>query len=205
MDSEPYRSMVVAAQDRVKAQLMDSSDLDRTFARMARQIAEFMDPKAPESMALIGMQTRGVHVARRLQSMVGQHEGIELPLGILDVSLYRDDFRQLAYSHHVRATQIAFDVTDRHLVLVDDVLYTGRTARAAMDALMDMGRPASIRLLIVIDRGWRELPIRADIIGRDIPTFPGEEVRVRLRECDDEEGVWLVETSRPSSVHPREA
>ncbi len=196
--------MVAEPQDRVKAQLMDSGDLDRTLARMARRIAELMDPGAPESMALIGMQTRGVHVARRLQAMIGQFEGIELPLGILDVTMYRDDLRQLAYTHHVRATRIAFDVTDRHLVLIDDVLYTGRTARAAMDALMDVGRPASIRLLIVIDRGWRELPIRADIVGRDIPTIPGEEVRVRLRECDGVDGVWLVETSKPATVHPRE-
>ncbi len=182
-------------QDIVKAQLMDGSDLDRMLGRMARQIAELIDPEDTDSFALVGMQTRGVFLARRLQEKILQFEGIETPVGVLDVTMYRDDFRRRGRRTSIRATRIPFDVTDRHLVLIDDVLHTGRTARAAMDALMDMGRPASIRLLIVVDRGLRELPIRADIVGRDVPTIAGEEVRVQLSEYDGRDGVWLVETS----------
>ena len=185
-------------QDVIKAQLMDARDLDRTLDRMARQIVEFIDPGSDEAgaFALIGMQTRGVYLARRLQTKIHDVDGIDVPVGVLDATMYRDDFRRRLKQPVVRATRIPFDVTERHLVLVDDVLYTGRTVRAAMDALMDLGRPASIRFLAIVDRGLRELPIRADIIGRDVPTIPGEEVRVRLREIDDREGVWLVENPR---------
>ena len=185
-------------QDVIKAQLMDARDLDRTLDRMARQIVELIDPGSQDarSFALIGMQTRGVYLARRLQAKIRAVEGLEIPVGVLDATMYRDDFRRRLKQPVVRATRIPFDVTERHLVLVDDVLYTGRTVRAAMDALMDLGRPASIRFLAIVDRGLRELPIRADIVGREVPTIPGEEVRVRLREIDDREGVWLVENPR---------
>ncbi len=174
---------------------MDAQDLERTLQRMARQIVELMDPDDPagEHFALIGMQTRGVHIARRLKRMIRAVDDIDLPLGVLDATMYRDDFRQRLKQPVVRATRIMFDVTERNLVLVDDVLYTGRTVRAALDALMDMGRPASIRFLAVVDRGLRELPIRADIVGRTVPTIPGEEIRVRLHETDSHEGVYLVE------------
>ena len=185
--------------DLVKALLMDAHDLERTLQRMARQVVELMDPGDlnGEQFALIGMQTRGVHVARRLRAMIRDVDGIDLPLGVLDATMYRDDFRKRLKQPVVRATRVPFDVTERHLVLVDDVLYTGRTVRAAMDALMDLGRPACIRFLTVVDRGLRELPIRADIVGRNVPTMPGEEVRVRLREFDAQEGVWLVERRLP--------
>ncbi len=174
---------------------MDAQDLERTLQRMARQIVELMDPDDPagEHFALIGMQTRGVHIARRLKRMIRAVDDIDLPLGVLDATMYRDDFRQRLKQPVVRATRIMFDVTERNLVLVDDVLYTGRTVRAALDALMDMGRPASIRFLAVVDRGLRELPIRADIVGRTVPTISGEEIRVRLHETDSHEGVYLVE------------
>ena len=187
-------------QDTVKAQLMDERDLDRTLDRMARQIVELIDPAADDvgGFALIGMQTRGVYLARRLQSKIREIDGLEVPLGVLDATMYRDDFRLRLKQPQVRATRILFDISERHLVLVDDVLYTGRTARAALDALMDLGRPASIRFLAIVDRGLRELPIRADIVGREVPTMPGEEVRVRLREIDDREGVWLV--NNPNAV-----
>ncbi|MFQ5570603.1 MAG: bifunctional pyr operon transcriptional regulator/uracil phosphoribosyltransferase PyrR [Rhodothermales bacterium] len=182
-------------QDIIKAQLMDEGDLDRTLNRMARQIVEWIDPDTEDAgaYALIGMQSRGVYLAGRLQAKIREAEGVDLPVGVLDATMYRDDFRTRLKQPRVRATRIPFDVTERHLVLVDDVLYTGRTVRAALDALMDLGRPASIRFLAIVDRGLRELPIRADIIGRVVPTIPGEEVRVRLREVDDREGVWLVE------------
>ncbi len=191
-------------QDRIKAQLMDARDLDRTLNRMAQQIVELIDPAAPggasaDQFALIGMQTRGVHLARRLQARIRAIEGIDLDLGVLDATMYRDDFRVRMKHPVVRATHIPFDVSRRHLVLVDDVLYTGRTARSALDALMDLGRPATVHFLVIVDRGLRELPITADFVGRRVPTIPGEEVRVRLREIDDREGVWLVETARPQA------
>jgi len=189
-------------QDTVKAQLMDARDLDRTLNRMARQIIEQIDPDedAAETFALIGMQTRGVYLARRLQEKIHAVDDLDVPVGVLDATMYRDDFRLRLKQPTVRATRIPFDITERHLVLIDDVLYTGRTVRAALDALMDLGRPTSIRFLVIVDRGLRELPIRADIVGREVPTLPGEEVRVRLSEVDDREGVWLVETPRARSA-----
>ena len=185
-------------QDIVKAQLMDARDLDRTLDRMARQVVELIDPESGGAggFALIGMQTRGVYLARRLQAKIQEVDGLEVPVGVLDATMYRDDFRLRLKQPEVRTTRIPFDVSERHLVLVDDVLYTGRTARAALDALMDLGRPASVHFLAIVDRGLRELPICADIVGREVPTMPGEEVRVRLREVDDREGVWLVENPK---------
>ena len=186
--------------DQIKAQLMDARDLSRTLDRMARQIVELIDPEADASaeFALIGMQTRGVHLARRLQTRIEKDEGLEVPVGTLDATMYRDDVRMQVSPPSVRATRIPFDITGRHLVLVDDVVYTGRTARAALDALMDLGRPASVHFLVIVDRGHRELPIATDIVGRTVPTLPGEMVRVRLQETDDREGVWLVETEDAS-------
>jgi pyrimidine operon attenuation protein/uracil phosphoribosyltransferase len=181
--------------DTVKARLMDAADVDRTLARLARQIVEHLDDAAEpaERLALIGMQTRGVFLARRLRDKIEAFEGLRLPFGILDATLYRDDFRARLRQPVVQPTDIPFDVYDRRLVLVDDVVYTGRTTRAALDAVMDLGRPASVRFLAFIDRGLRELPVCADFVGRTVPTVPGEEVRVRLEECDGEDGVWLVE------------
>lgn len=188
--------------DIIKAQLMDARDLDRTLDRMARQIVELIEYASgvEHGFALVGMQTRGVHLARRLRDKIGAVEGLDVPLGVLDVTMYRDDFRRRLKQPQVRATRIPFDVTDRHLVLVDDVLYTGRTARAGLDALMDIGRPASVRFLVIVDRGLRELPVRADIVGREVPTFPGEEVRVRVQEIDERDGVWLVEAPPDASA-----
>lgn len=185
-------------QDRIKAQLMDANDLNRTLERMARQIDELIDPDetSVDQFALIGMQTRGVYLAKRLQQKIRAIEGVEVPLGVLDATMYRDDFRLRLKQPAVRATDIPFDITRRHLILVDDVLYTGRTSRAALDALMDIGRPASVKFLVIVDRGLRELPIYADIVGLEVPTMPGEEVRVRLSEIDEREGVWLVENPR---------
>ena len=198
--------------------LMDARDLGRTLDRMARQIVELITPdvpgeedrgergaaKRPEAplgesngLALIGVQTRGVHLARRLSEKIQEAEGAKVPVGVLDATLYRDDVGSVGGGNPagtiraIRATRIPFDITGRALVLVDDVVYTGRTGRAALDALMDMGRPASVRFLVIIDRGLRELPIRPDITGRTVSTFAGQQVQVRLREEDDREGVWV--------------
>ncbi len=181
--------------DHIKAQLMTAEDLGRTLDRLAYQVLELLDPRRvqPSDLALVGMQTRGVYIAQRLAERIAEVESLELQVGALDITMYRDDFRMRISQPAVRETNIPFDITGKHLVLVDDVVYTGRTARSAFDALMDMGRPASIHYLVVVDRGLRELPIRPDMVGRDVPTLPGEEVRVRVRELDQLEGVWLVE------------
>jgi pyrimidine operon attenuation protein/uracil phosphoribosyltransferase len=191
--------------DIIKARLMDERDLDRTLDRMARQIVETfaIDNLSGVNVGLIGMQLRGVYIARRLRQKIRDVEKVEIPLGILDATMYRDDFRSRLKQPVVRETKIDFDISERHLVLVDDVLFTGRTTRAALDALMDMGRPASVRFLVIIDRGLRELPIRADFVGRKVPTFPGEEIRLRLKEIDDREGVWLVERPRTDAPNDR--
>lgn len=183
------------ANDTIKAQLLDARDLERTLHRMARQLVEMfaLDEDRGDHFGLIGMQTRGVHLARRLQRIMHEVDGIEVPLGVLDVTMYRDDFRMRMKQPVVRETKIDFDVDGRHLVLVDDVLYTGRTVRAGLDALTDLGRPASVHFLVIVDRGHRELPIKADFVGRKVPTLPGEEVRVRVQELDGKEGVWLVD------------
>ena len=189
---------------RVKALLMDEADMARTLDRLARQVAEVLGDAAPgggpREAALVGLQTRGVHLARRLRDRIEAFEGIRLPLGVLDATFYRDDVggfgpaaRRAAGPLVARPTSIPFSLDGRHLVLVDDVVYTGRSTRAALDALMDMGRPASVRLLALVDRGLRELPVAPDFVGRTVPTAPGERIRVRLAEQDAGDGVWLVE------------
>ncbi|NND72593.1 MAG: bifunctional pyr operon transcriptional regulator/uracil phosphoribosyltransferase PyrR [Rhodothermales bacterium] len=181
-------------EETIKAQLLDEDDLGRMLSRMAMQIIEYFDPEQDPAttFGLIGMQRRGVFLARRLRDLIADEEGIELPVGVLDANMYRDDFRVRMRQPEIRMTDILFDINERHLILVDDVLYTGRTIRAALDALMDIGRPASVRCLVIVDRGLQELPIKPDIVGRSVPTIPGEEVRVRLAEIDERDGVWLV-------------
>lgn len=191
--------------DRVKAQLMTAPDMARTLDRLARQIVEELDPEtAPaDRLALVGMQTRGVHLARRLRDRIEAIEGVRLPFGVLDATFYRDDVgaRGLAPTTLpvVQPTDLPFSVDGRRIVLVDDVVYTGRTTRAALDALTDLGRPATVRLLGFVDRGLRELPVAPDYVGRLVPTAPAERVRVRLTEEHGEDGVWLVEPTRSES------
>ena len=186
--------------DRVKALLMDEADMARTLDRLARQVVEDAERDGPERLALVGLQTRGVHLARRIRDRVEAFENVRLPLGALDATFYRDDVggfgadaRRPTAPPVARPTSLDFSLDGRPLVLVDDVVYTGRSTRAALDALMDLGRPASVRLLAFVDRGLRELPVAPDFVGRVVPTVPGELVRVRLREEDGEDGVWLVE------------
>jgi pyrimidine operon attenuation protein/uracil phosphoribosyltransferase len=189
-------------QDTIKAQLLNAHDMERMLHRMARQLVETfeLDEDHADSFGLVGMQTRGVHLARRLQQIIRDVDGIEVPLGVLDVTMYRDDVRMRRRQPEVKETRIDFPVDGRHLVLVDDVLFTGRTVRAGLDALTDLGRPASVHFLVVVDRGHRELPIKADFVGRKIPTLPGEEVRVRVQELDGREGVWLVDRRQAPST-----
>ena len=176
---------------RVKAKLADADGVRRTLTRLAHEIIE--RNRGLESLALVGMQTRGVHIADRLKTLIREIEGGDVPRGLLDVTLYRDDFRLKFKQPQVQVTQIDFDVDEKNIILVDDVIYTGRTIRAALDALMDLGRPARIQLAVLVDRGHRELPVKPDFVGKNVPTSLGEEVRVRMSESDGEDAILLVE------------
>jgi pyrimidine operon attenuation protein/uracil phosphoribosyltransferase len=169
-------------------EIMTADQLRRALNRIAHEILE--RNAGDRAVALVGIQTRGVYLARRIAEAVTEFEKRPVDVGSLDPRLYRDDLDQAA-RHPVKPTEIKFDINDRPVILVDDVLYTGRTIRAAMDALNDFGRPSSIQLAVVVDRGHRELPIRPDYVGKNVPTARDERVRVRLREVDGEDGVVL--------------
>jgi pyrimidine operon attenuation protein/uracil phosphoribosyltransferase len=175
--------------------LMDSERMGRTLMRMAHEIVE--RNRGVQDLVLIGVRTRGVPLARRLAGLLEGIAGMPVATGSLDITLYRDDLMRHAIGPQpiVRSTQIPFSIDNRHVVLVDDVLYTGRTVRAALDALIDFGRPQTIQLLVVVDRGHRELPIKADYVGKNLPTSRLETVHVRLAEVDglDEVVVEQVE------------
>ena len=176
---------------RVKAVIMDEKTIDRAVTRTAHEILE--RNKGTENLALLGIRTRGVPLAQRIQGKIKEIEGADLPLGILDITLYRDDLSTIAKLPIVNGTQIDFDVNDKKLVLIDDVLYTGRTVRAALDAIVDIGRPSAIQLMVLVDRGHRELPIRADYVGKNVPTSKKEIIKVNLKEVDGENSVLIVE------------
>jgi pyrimidine operon attenuation protein/uracil phosphoribosyltransferase len=175
---------------------MDADRIGRTLTRIAHEIVE-RNPacfqSGVEDLALVGVRTRGVHIARRLADSLKEITGQEVPTGALDITLYRDDLmrQQVGPQPLVRMTEIPFSIDDRKILLVDDVLYTGRTTRAALDALIDFGRPKAIQLMVLVDRGHRELPIKADYVGKNLPTAPEESVRVRLRESDGQDEVTL--------------
>ena len=175
----------------IKAKIIDSIGLDRTITRLAHEIIEHN--KGSENIVLLGMRTRGEFLAKRIQSKIYSIEGINPNLGILDTTLYRDDFRIRLKQPEVSVTDISFDLSAKDVILVDDVLYTGRTVRAALDAIMDMGRPNTIQFCVLVDRGHREMPITADYIGKNIPTSMNEEVKAKMTEIDDEDSVYLVE------------
>jgi pyrimidine operon attenuation protein/uracil phosphoribosyltransferase len=175
----------------IKAKILDQEALLRIITRMSHEIIE--KNKGPENLVIMGLRTRGEYLATRLRDKILVIENVEVPLGILDVTLYRDDFRTRLKQPQVSVSNITFDITDKHIVLVDVVLYTGRTIRSALCAIMDFGRPATIKLCCLVDRGHRELPIKADIVGKNIPTSINEEVRVKLLEHDGEDAVYLVE------------
>lgn len=173
-----------------KTKIMSAEDLNRTYVRFAHQFLEpYEDPTHP---AVIGMQTRGVYMGKRILSLIEDDYGKTPDFGVLDVTFFRDDFRTKLKMPEVRVTEIPFDLYDRDIILVDDVLYTGRTVRSAMDALMAYGRPRSIKFCCMIDRGHRELPVAPDYTGMSIPTHYNEEVRVKVKELDGEDAVYLV-------------
>ena len=173
-----------------KTKLLSKEDLERTFLRFAHQFVEPFDD--PATLAIIGMQTRGVHIARRVQKHIEVLFGQTVPLGVLDITFYRDDYRTKSNMPTVKVTEIPFDLQGKDIVLVDDVLYTGRTVRSALEAIMSFGRPNSIRFCCMVDRGHRELPIAADYIGMHVPTHTNEEIRVEISELDEEDAVYVV-------------
>ncbi|HKJ33877.1 MAG TPA: bifunctional pyr operon transcriptional regulator/uracil phosphoribosyltransferase PyrR [Balneolales bacterium] len=176
-----------------KARLLSEEDMNRILLRFAHQFGEPYDDLS--NLAIIGMQTRGVYIAKRVQQNIKNAYGVEVPLGVLDVTFYRDDYRSKMKMPTVKVTEIPFDIYGKDLVLVDDVLFTGRTVRSAMDALTAFGRPNTIRFCCMVDRGLRELPIMADYVGLHVPTHSNEEVRVHVKELDGDDAVYLVDTS----------
>jgi pyrimidine operon attenuation protein/uracil phosphoribosyltransferase len=176
---------------KVKAKVVDQEGLNRVITRIAHEILE--RNKGTKNLVLIGMRTRGEFLAKRIFEKIKQIENIELPLGVLDVTLYRDDFRTRLKQPQVSVSDITFDINEKDVILIDDVLYTGRTVRSALNALMDFGRPSSIQFFVLVDRGHRELPIRADYVGKNVPTASYEEVKVKMEEIDGEDAIYLIE------------
>ena len=174
-----------------KTSIMDADGIRRALIRIAHEITE--KNRGLENVALVGIRTRGVPLAARIAEEIQKIENAEVPVGSLDITLYRDDLTTMGYNPVIHGTEIDFDVTGKHIVLVDDVLYTGRTIRAALDAIIDMGRPNSIQLAVLIDRGHRELPIRADYAGKNVPTSRRETIEVALQEEGKTDEVILGE------------
>ena len=171
-------------------QILSSEDIEKKLIRISHEIIE--NHNDIDNIVILGIHNRGVPIAQRLKKNILQITNIEIPLGSLDITFHRDDFRERLLIPEIRETNISFSLDDKVVVLVDDVLYSGRTIRAALDEINSFGRPSLVRLAVLIDRGHRELPIRADFIGKNIPTNSGEHVDVRLQESDNEEGVFLI-------------
>jgi pyrimidine operon attenuation protein/uracil phosphoribosyltransferase len=182
---------------------MGEAEVRRAVTRIAHEILE--RNKGAEDLVLVGIAARGDDLARRLAAELARIEGASVPVGVLDITFYRDDIGLRAEAPEVHETRIDFDVTGRVVVLVDDVLFTGRTIRAALDALVDFGRPKAIQLAVLVDRGHRELPIRADFVGKNVPTRVDEQVRVALREVDGEDAVDVDEAAPAVTARAREA
>ena len=179
------------AELREKAKLMNAQDLNRVIRRIAHEMVEHN--KGTDNMVLVGIHRRGVYIARRLQKLIEEAEGSKVPFGELDITLYRDDLTTLSEQPIVHSTRMPVDISGKHLFLVDDVLFTGRTVRAALEALVDLGRPQIVQLAVIIDRGHRELPIHADICGKNVPTSKNEVIEVKVEELDGKDEVVICE------------
>jgi pyrimidine operon attenuation protein/uracil phosphoribosyltransferase len=175
----------------VSGKLLDADDVRRALTRIAHEIIE--RDKGGQGLVLVGIANRGDHLARRLAEQIQLIEDVQVPVGVLDITFYRDDIGMKAEAPEVHETRIGFNLNGSTVVLVDDVLFTGRTIRAAMDALMDFGRPRRIQLAVLVDRGHRELPIRADFVGKNVPTRRADDVRVLVSEMDGEDAVVVEE------------
>lgn len=174
---------------RTEISLLEQRDMQRALTRIAHEIVE--GNHGAQDLALVGIRRRGVPLAQRLGAMIAGFEGVQVPVGEVDITFYRDDLTARSPQPETHGAQFPFQVDGLHLVMVDDVIYTGRTARAAMDAIMDRGRPASIKLAVLVDRGHRELPIRADYVGKNVPTSKQERIHVLVEEIDGRDGVTL--------------
>lgn len=176
---------------RVKSQIMDSSAINRTLRRIAHEIIE--QNRGLENVYLVGIRSRGVPMAKMLAVILSEIENKDVPVGILDITLYRDDLSTIAHQPVIKGSTINFDLHNTNVILVDDVLYTGRTVRAAIDAILDFGRPQHIQLAVLVDRGHRELPIKADYVGKNVPTSSEEIIKVCFQEIDGEDTVKIME------------
>lgn len=175
---------------KVKSVIMDSAAIDRALKRMAHEIIE--QNKGLENIYLVGIRTRGVPMAQRIQGYLKEIENVEIPVGLLDITLYRDDLTTISHQPVIKGSEINFELGNSRVILFDDVLYTGRTVRAALEALLDFGRPKDIQLCVLIDRGHRELPIKADYVGKNVPTSSEEIIKVSFTETDNDESVKIV-------------
>jgi pyrimidine operon attenuation protein/uracil phosphoribosyltransferase len=170
--------------------VMDAKTIERALIRIAHEIVD--KNKGAENMAVIGIKNRGEYLAQRVARLIEKIEKVQIPVGLMDITLYRDDIQTKLEQPVVQKTEILFDVVDKVIILVDDVLFTGRTIRAALDQIIDFGRPRCIQLAVLVDRGHRELPIRADYIGKNIPTAKSELVKVKIKEVDGEDSVSII-------------
>lgn len=183
---------------RIKSKIVDSGGLQRIITRISHEILE--KNKGSNNLVLMGMRTRGEFLANRIFRKLKEIGNMELSLGVLDVTLYRDDFRTRLKQPDVSVSNITFDITQKDIILIDDVLFTGRTVRSALNAIMDLGRPNSIQLFTLVDRGHRELPIRADYVGKNIPTSSDEEIKVKMNEIDGEDAIYLIDISEDKII-----
>lgn len=177
--------------EKIKAKIMDEKKMKRTISRMAMEILE--KNREIENLVIIGIQTKGVFIAKRIQKEIESIEGVKVPLGILDITLFRDDLHKQEQKPVIQKTEINFSIEDKNIILIDDVVFTGRTIRAAMDSIFELGRPSSVQLGAFIDRGHRELPICADFKGKYLPTSRRERVNVMLKEIDKIDQVLIME------------
>ncbi len=177
--------------EKIKARVMDAAKIKRCLDRMTTEILE--RNRNLKNLVIVGIRTRGIYLGKRIAKLIRELEHVEVPVGVLDITLYRDDFSELETQHMVQKTEIDFPISKKDVLLVDDVLFTGRTIRAAMDGLFDLGRPQTVQLLVLIDRGHRELPIRPDYVGKVLPTSRREVVQVRLSEVDEIDEVLITE------------
>ncbi len=177
--------------EKIKAKVMDSRKIKRAIHRMTTEIIE--RNRNLKNVVIVGIRTRGIYLGKRISSLIKELEKIDIPVGVLDITLYRDDFSEPETQNMVKKTEIKFSIEKKDVLLVDDVLFTGRTIRAAMDSLIDQGRPKTIQLLVLIDRGHRELPIRADYVGKFLPTSKRELVQVKLKEIDSNDEALITE------------
>ena len=179
----------------LKAKIIDEQGFERTIVRLSHEILE--RNKGAANLVIVGIRTRGEFVARRIAATIEEVEKTKLPIGTLDITLYRDDLIGKLEQPELKATEILFDLSGKYVILIDDVLYSGRTIRAALDELIDLGRPRTIQLAVLVDRGHRQLPIRADYVGKNIPTAADESIRVHVKEVDGEDAVLLMHPEVP--------